>query len=189
MKINIKEIGYLSNILSLFRLLLFIPILFLYLLIIDPIQFDTYLIFIIVLAFISDILDGYIARRKNQITELGKLIDPLADKILTAEIIFILFLQKLIPDFYFFLIISRDLLILIGGLIVTKRIKNILSSDYIGKITILSIGIFILVVLFKYSKEDFIYEFTLWLSTILTIVSLLNYSFRAVYVLKKHENI
>ncbi len=69
------------------------------------------------IAAITDILDGYLARKFNQVTEFGKIIDPLADKIAIGAIIIKLFIIGVIPLYYFFMIIVRDVLIFLGGII------------------------------------------------------------------------
>jgi phosphatidylglycerophosphate synthase len=58
-----------------------------------------------IFAAITDILDGYLARKLNQITEFGKIIDPLADKVLIVFVVLNLFLIGEIPDYYFYMIV------------------------------------------------------------------------------------
>ena len=66
---------------------------------------------VFVIAAITDWLDGYLARKLNQITELGKFLDPLVDKVLTIAL-FLLFIElDQVPAWAVFLIITRELLI------------------------------------------------------------------------------
>ncbi|GBO53238.1 CDP-diacylglycerol--glycerol-3-phosphate 3-phosphatidyltransferase [Pseudanabaena sp. lw0831] len=66
---------------------------------------------VFIIAAITDWLDGYLARRLNQITELGKFLDPLVDKVLTIAL-FLLFIELgQVPAWAVFLIITRELLI------------------------------------------------------------------------------
>jgi len=66
---------------------------------------------VFIIAAITDWLDGYLARKLNQITELGKFLDPLVDKVLTIAL-FLLFIQLgQVPAWGVFLIITRELLI------------------------------------------------------------------------------
>jgi CDP-diacylglycerol--glycerol-3-phosphate 3-phosphatidyltransferase len=66
---------------------------------------------VFIIAAITDWLDGYLARKLNQITELGKFLDPLVDKVLTIAL-FLLFIELgQIPAWAVFLIITRELLI------------------------------------------------------------------------------
>jgi len=78
MKINFKELFLIPNILSILRLILLLPLCYLILY-----KFETQksvIIFIMILMYITDLSDGYIARKFNQISETGKILDPLADR-------------------------------------------------------------------------------------------------------------
>ena len=109
-----KEIFYIPNLLSFLRILLIIPIG--YLLIYQFEKSNTIIIFLLILMYITDILDGYVARKFNQVTELGKTIDPIADKIAIVFIALIIFFKGLIPTWFFLMIIIRDVLILSFGI-------------------------------------------------------------------------
>ena len=93
-----------------------------------------------VLLPLTDVLDGYLARKLNQVTEVGKIIDPLADKAAMAVIVVKLFSIGEISAFFFLLIIIRDLLIFIGGIYVSKKLGRVLPSNKLGKLTVLFIG-------------------------------------------------
>jgi CDP-diacylglycerol--glycerol-3-phosphate 3-phosphatidyltransferase len=171
-----------SNSLSFFRLLLFIP---------AWIAFNNFdhniarysVAAIGILATITDILDGYLARKLNQITEFGKVIDPLADKVLIVFVVLNLFLIGEIPDYYFYMIVARDLLILTGGLIVSKKLGKVLPSDYIGKATVLAISFTLLMILLNVDSASLPYLILYYLSIILIFVSLGNYILKAIRAL------
>lgn len=172
-----------SNSLSFLRLLLVIPAWFAFN---DFTQFARYSVAAIgVIATITDILDGYLARKLNQITEFGKVIDPLADKVLIVFVVLNLFLQGEIPEHYFYMIVARDALILIGGLIVTKKIGKVLPSDYLGKATVLSIAFFLLVILLNVDSQSLPYLILYYLSMTLIIASFINYVIKAVKALSQ----
>lgn len=86
------------------------------------------------LAWMTDALDGYLARRNNWITDVGKILDPLADKLMqiTAAVCFtvdnIIFLVLLIP------IVLKELAIMIGGILITKRSKTVVQAKWYGKL-------------------------------------------------------
>jgi CDP-diacylglycerol--glycerol-3-phosphate 3-phosphatidyltransferase len=173
-----------SNSLSFFRLLLVIPAWFAFN------NFDhniaRYSVAAIgILATITDILDGYLARKLNQITEFGKVIDPLADKVLVVFVVLNLFLLGEIPDYYFYMIIARDVLILLGGLIVAKKIGKVLPSDYIGKATVLSIAFVLLMILLNVDSKSMPYLILYYLSIILIFASFANYLIKAAKVLSQ----
>jgi len=175
-----------SNSLSFLRLLLVIPAWFAFN------NFDDNLArysvaAIGVIATITDILDGYLARKLNQITEFGKVIDPLADKVLIVFVVFNLFLQGEIPEYYFDMIIARDVLILIGGLIVSKKIGKVLPSDYLGKATVLSIAFVLLMILLNVDSKSLPYLILYYLSIVLIFASFANYLIRAAKVLSQKK--
>ena len=175
---NLKNIFNASNLLSFVRLLLVIPAWFAFENF--DVHFYRYSVAAIgIFAAITDILDGYLARKLNQITEFGKIIDPLADKVLIAFVVINLFLLNEIPDYYFYLIVGRDILILIGGLVVTKKIGKVLPSDYLGKATVLSISFVLLMILLNLSKDSIPYQILYYSSIILIFASLINYIMKA----------
>lgn len=96
-------------------------------------------IIVYVLAFATDVADGYLARTFNWITPLGKLLDPLADKMMTIAALVCILVGKVRIDsnatFYvvlFTLVAVKELLMLIGGLIMLKA-KRVAYSDWYGK--------------------------------------------------------
>ena len=74
------------------------------------------------LAGASDALDGYLAKRNNQTTELGAILDPLADKALLVGVYVTLGLQGNLPNWLVVLVVFRDVLI-IGGVIVLFLVR------------------------------------------------------------------
>ena len=188
MKINSKEILATPNLISLFRLILAIPFIYCFEMARHDASYFSFIVYLILLAFITDILDGYIARRTNQITELGKLIDPLADKTLVAIIVIYLFLMNKIPLFYFYTIILRDVIIFVGGVYVSKKIGKILPSNLLGKATVFSIGIFFIAILLNAHEGSLIYLGFLYISLALSVLSIFGYTIRAHEFLNKNEH-
>ena len=138
-----------------------------------------------IFATITDVLDGHLARKNNEVTELGKIIDPLADKIVIGAMVIRLFTIGEIPDYYFYMIIGRDVLIFIGGVIVSKKIGRVLPSNMLGKIAVLVISFVLLFIFFDVNRDSLIFEFLYYGSIVLIFVSLFGYIYRAVEYLKK----
>ena len=118
----------------------------------------TLSLFFFIFSGLSDAIDGFIAKRFNQMTILGSYLDPLADKILIVSSILILGFIGIIPSWLLILIVSRDLAIL-GAVIISwivdsdLKIKPIFSSKINTFLQILYIG-FILLNLSTFGKID-----------------------------------
>lgn len=186
MIVNFNEIKTKSNLISLIRLLLAIPLWFL---------FDGFysgntrwiIIAVCILGAITDALDGYLARKFHEVTEFGKIIDPLADKVVIGVVIIKLYLIGEVSGLYILLILSRDILIFIGGIILTQKLKRVLPSNVLGKITVTNIALVILLIIINISQESFIFKFFYGLSIILILISLIGYAYRAVEFIKKKD--
>ena len=188
MSINFKDITKIPNLISLFRISLLIPLFFL-LNDLDSNRFEV--ITIILIAFISDLSDGFIARKFNQITDLGKLIDPIGDKLFVIVLIIKFYTTGEVDAFYFWVILLRDVIIFSGGLIVKQMIGKVMASNLLGKITIFAIGCYFLSILFGI-KYLFISELLYMASLLLSFLSIIGYAIRAVETVKwykKNESI
>jgi cardiolipin synthase (CMP-forming) len=99
--------------------------------------------------YITDLLDGYLARKLNQVSELGKIIDPVADKLAVVAIAIMMFIKELIPLWFIAIVVLRDVLILVFGLILKRKKKIVLMSNYPGKIAVFTIGLALAFSIFK----------------------------------------
>lgn len=187
MKINFKEIFFIPNLISLFRLLLAIPFIIILNLAWQDSSYFAYTIILIFVAFISDIIDGFVARRTNKISELGKLLDPIADKILVSIIVIYLFLMNKVPSFYFYTIVLRDLTIFFGGIFVSSKIDRVLPSNLLGKAAVFSIGIFFITIMLNVPTNSEVYLGLMYLSVALSILSILGYAIRAFEFMSKRR--
>ncbi len=179
-----KEYFNISNLLSLLRLFFTIPFIVLFNYWNQPGIKET-IIFLTIVAALTDILDGFLARKLNQITEFGKIIDPLADKIAMTTVLLGIALNDLLPVYYIILVVSRDVLILIGGIYLAKSKRIILSSNIIGKITVIIIGNVILLTLAGIEHKDLLFITFYYLSIIMIFISLFVYTTRAIKFIRR----
>ena len=122
------------NILSVIRILLvfvFVIILF---------AFDNLLLALLVflIAGATDVIDGYLARRNNWITNLGKILDPVADKLMQCTVLVSLWIKQIVPWWFVVPFFIKEILTLIlGAVVIRRRSVNVVSKWY-GKCAICS---------------------------------------------------
>ncbi|WP_024821834.1 MULTISPECIES: CDP-diacylglycerol--glycerol-3-phosphate 3-phosphatidyltransferase [Aminobacterium] len=126
--------------------------------------------FVFILAAITDTADGYIARKKGIVTNLGKFIDPLADKILVvAALISLVELQRL-PAWIVVVIISRDFIV--TGIRLVAAVEGIvIAASKMGKIKTVSQIIAITLLIFNFPGG----LWAMWIAMILTVWSGMEY--------------
>ncbi len=137
----------LPNLLSFTRLLLSPLILFL--------EFSQGIALFVLLA-LTDALDGFLARKLNQETELGKLLDPLADKTLLLITIYALSYRfQLVEPTLLFSLLFRDLFILLGGAHIYLVRRSVPKARTMGKLT--TIYVCVAIPLFVFFKLKFLF--------------------------------
>ena len=86
------------------------------------------LVLIIALIGISDSIDGIVARRLNQVSRLGTILDPVCDRILFLLLLF--WLTDIFPDWFFYGILIRETLVILGSLNVLTKTKTLKVSNF-----------------------------------------------------------
>ena len=180
-----KYFIFIPNLLTIVRIALVYPIL-------NNIFLGNFEISIIyfVVASITDGLDGFIARKMNWQTELGTLLDPVADKILLSGSIFILWLNQYIPFYIFVIFFSRDVAILLGAAIRMTIIESDTPTpNFLGKLTTTLQIIYIAII---FLKEIIDIDFGLLpldvFIILVTILSLVVYTYNWVRDLRTYHN-
>ncbi|MBQ4164560.1 MAG: CDP-diacylglycerol--glycerol-3-phosphate 3-phosphatidyltransferase, partial [Turicibacter sp.] len=90
-------------------------------------------LFIFLLAAITDFIDGYIARKYNMITDFGKFMDPLADKLLVTAALLILIENSLISGWVVFIILAREFIVT-GFRTIAASKGVVIAAGWLGKI-------------------------------------------------------
>lgn len=133
-KFNKRDLWSIPNILCYIRLLL-IPIFVIkYIRAQEPVEYVQVAI-IIFASGITDFLDGFIARFFNMITDFGKLIDPVADKLTQAALIFVLVVKIKWMFLLLILFVVMQLFMLGAGLVMLKKGKRLNGSKWFGKVS------------------------------------------------------
>ncbi|WP_069791913.1 CDP-diacylglycerol--glycerol-3-phosphate 3-phosphatidyltransferase [Cyanobacterium sp. IPPAS B-1200] len=162
----------LPNTITFSRIVLIVPILWCLYQPMEIYQWWAWGLFL--LASLTDWLDGYLARRLNQVTDLGKFLDPLTDKILVVAPLLVLVERQIIPSWGVFLILLRE--IAIAGWRVSPQQKTISGANLWGKFkTVSQISAIAILLLPRYPWALEIGIIIFWVSVTLTIVSGLIY--------------
>ena len=129
---------------------------------------------IFIIASATDALDGYVARRYNMITDFGKLMDPLADKILVSSALIILIELGNISSWVVSIVIAREFIISGIRLIATEK-NIIIAASPLGKLKTVSQMLSVILMLLSIEAISFITDISIWLMCVLSVVSLLDY--------------
>ena len=160
------------NVLSMLRLVLVIPLF--WLIVTEGALF--WIMIIVVLAIASDYFDGRIARWSNSVSEWGKVLDPMADKVGGGAVVAALTIQGSLPIWFLAALAVRDIVILIGGGIIRARTGEITQSMWSGKVAVTAVAITALAALLRADAP--VLEFCIWASTVLLAYSFLRYMVR-----------
>jgi CDP-diacylglycerol--glycerol-3-phosphate 3-phosphatidyltransferase len=128
-----ERIYTLANLLSISRLLL-LPFVVLCLLANTP-GYNRLALGLLLLAGLTDYLDGIAARRRNEISRLGKILDPVADKLFLGGLGLVLVFLRGLPVWFVALFVIRDLLILTAAYLLFLNRDIVLTSNWLGKVT------------------------------------------------------
>ena len=145
---------------------------------------------IFVLASVTDFLDGYIARKKNLVTDFGKLMDPLADKILVMSAFICFTYVGIFHPAVTIIVMSREFLVT-GIRMIASAKGKIIAADILGKLKTISQDVTAILVLFKCclgTEVGFVGAITYcvtWIMVILTICSGINYCFKNKEIFEK----
>ena len=139
---------------------------------------------IFIVASLTDMLDGKIARKYNLVTNFGKFMDPLADKLLVSAAMICLVEMGRLPAWMVIVIISREFIIS-GFRLIASDNGVVIAASYWGKFKTVFQMAMIIVLIFDFGGFFGIIEMVLiWISLILTVVSLVDYIVKNVGVLK-----
>lgn len=130
---------------------------------------------ILLLSGLTDVVDGFIARRFNMITQLGRFLDPLADKLTQATVCVAIAIQTKALIFFPVVYIGKEILMTIGGILLTRKKKLLMNSKWFGKLATFSFYVctFLIVLLPGISLS--IALFMVGIVLILAFFSLINY--------------
>ena len=127
-----------------------------------------------VIASLTDFADGYIARKYNLITNFGKFMDPLADKILTVSGMICLIELGRIPSWIVVIIVAREFIIS-GFRLIAAENGVVIAANYWGKFKTTFQMIMIILMIMNIPQLKIVTDIVMWIALALTIISLVTY--------------
>lgn len=176
----------LPNKLTVFRVILIVPFVLLLLggyaqwgwlsaILGGAIAYTDYIALVIfIIASLTDLLDGKIARKYNLVTNFGKFMDPLADKLLVCAALICLIEMGRIPSWIVIIIISREFIIS-GFRTVAADNNVVIAASYWGKFKTTFQMIMVCLMLLNIPALEIVTQIIMWIATALTIISLVDY--------------
>lgn len=171
-----------SNLVSLLRMLLVIPLVLLFG---EPRTNQLYIAALALLAYVSDLADGWLARKFGGESNLGRIIDPLADKVFITAAVLLMIGTNMLPLWFAVVVIARDVIIFAGGMYLKQRSGLIVQSNMLGKAAVVSIGVVLIAALFGSGGTNITLTLLMMVSLGLIFASLYMYGERFLKILKQ----
>lgn len=135
---------------------------------------DMIALAIFIIASLTDLIDGKIARKYNLITDFGKFMDPLADKLLVCSAMIALIEMNRIPSWVVIIIIAREFIIS-GFRLIASDNGVVIAASYWGKFKTTFQMVMICLMIANFSQLQILTNIIMWIALILTVVSLIDY--------------
>ncbi len=127
-----------------------------------------------IVASLTDLIDGKIARKYNLVTDFGKFMDPLADKILTISGMICLIELDRIPAWIVIIIVAREFIISGFRLIAAEK-GVVIAANYWGKFKTTFQMIMIILMIANIPQLQIVTTIVMWIALVLTVISLVTY--------------
>ncbi|GAU76754.1 CDP-alcohol phosphatidyltransferase family protein [Fusibacter sp. 3D3] len=160
---------HIPNLLTAFRILLVPLFIFTYLQDNGELALTVFIV-----AALTDLLDGYIARKYELITVIGTLLDPLADKFMLLSALTCMTLKNVLPIWVTVLMYLKELFLVLSGVILYfKHEQMAIPSNIFGKLATVSFSFFILLLL--WSPQNHLLLYGIYFSMLLKVAAIISY--------------
>ena len=139
-----------------------------------------------IIASLTDLLDGHLARKHNLVTNFGKFMDPLADKLLVCAAMICLVENGQLPSWIVIVIISREFIIS-GFRLIASDNGVVIAASYWGKFKTVFQMIMICMMIADIAVFSILTKIIMWIALILTVVSLVDYLIKNKDVIKEQK--
>lgn len=165
------------NLLSFFRIFL-IPVFVVVYIFTDSDAINWWPLVILLISGLTDLLDGIIARRYNQVTDLGKMLDPVADKLTQIAVCACLTMRYKQLFILLIIYVLKELVMITGGAILLKRKRPVPAAKWYGKVSTfelyLAMGLFLIIP----NMSAVLVNIIIAVTTFLVIFALIMYMFK-----------
>lgn len=164
----------LPNKLTVFRVILIVPFVLFLLTNLGGNYGDWIALAIFIVASLTDLADGKIARKYNLVTNFGKFMDPLADKLLVCSAMICLIELERIPAWVVIIIIAREFIIS-GFRLIASDNHVVIAASYWGKFKTTFQMIMVCLMIANIQALYMLTQIIMWIALVLTVVSLVDY--------------
>ncbi|HAH52184.1 MAG TPA: CDP-alcohol phosphatidyltransferase family protein [Balneola sp.] len=162
----------LSNLISFSRFLVAAPVIYLHMQ--NEYEYNNTIVALILYAGISDYLDGLVARKTNTISEVGKMIDPISDKLCAAALFIYTVWLGWVPLWFLVLNVFRDSFIMIGSSFIKVKYGKVAMSIMSGKIAVNILALYWIAVFFFRDAVQ-VHNWLLYICTFVMVYSFFDY--------------
>lgn len=136
---------------------------------------------VLIIAGITDLLDGYLARKLNLVTDVGKLLDPIADKTLVLTALVCLWIKDWVPFWVVGVLLGKEALMVIGGALILRSRNVAVQSNLFGKIASALLDIAIVAVALDFGWAIYF----LYMAVGLSVMAMVQYAYLNIYKINK----
>lgn len=172
------------NILSFFRICLVPLIVWLYI----GVNHYRWAGYVLLLSGATDIVDGFIARRFHMISNLGKVLDPVADKLTQAVTLVCLMIRFPLMIFPFILLVIKEIFMAVSGLLIIKRVGVVFGANWHGKVATCLLYTMIFCHIFWYEIDQTVSALMIVGCTLMIALSFILYVIQNLKVLRGGED-
>ena len=140
----------------------------------------TFILYVLIWA--TDFLDGWIARKTGAVTDLGKLLDPLVDKLLHIVTAIMLTIVGRIPIWFPIAFVVKEILMVLGAVVLVNN-KMVMSSRWYGKVSTVVVAAVFALVLIIPERYIWINSYLFFIAMLSIYASLIGYGFQLIYLL------
>ena len=149
------KLKHIPNILSIIRILL----VFVFVYVLFVLDSPVWALIVFLFAGATDVVDGFLARKYNWITNLGKILDPFADKLMQCTVLVCLCIKDIVPIWFAAIFFLKEITTLLTGWLVIRRRSVVVVSKWYGKA---AVCLFYLTIVISVCFADFFAQNMLW---------------------------